>query len=86
MEIVAALAGLLSMAVSCLVGMRLMLLSRRTRQAPEFLIGLDLFLVGGGWSALIAVGRQATALPDEARVSFAASLEGLLRPVREERR
>ena len=67
MEIAAGLAGLLSVLVSCFVGVRLVLLAYRTGQTPELLIGLDLFLVGGGWSALIAVGRQATGLPEHVR-------------------
>lgn len=67
MEIAAGFAGLLSVLMSCVVGVRLLLLSRRTRQAPEMLIGLDLILVGAGWNALIAVGRQATGLPDDVR-------------------
>ena len=70
MEIAAALAGLLSILVNALVGVRLVRLARRTRQIPELLIGLDLLLVGCGWSALVAVGRQATALPDAARVAL----------------
>jgi hypothetical protein len=70
MQVAAALAGLLSMLVSALVGVRLVRLARRTRQIPELLIGLDLLLVGCGWSALVAVGRQATALPDATRVAL----------------
>jgi hypothetical protein len=70
MEIAAGLAGLLSVLVSCFVGVRLVLLARRTGHSPELLIGLDLILVGGAWNALIAVGRQATGLPDELRAAL----------------
>lgn len=70
MKLVAALAGLLSVLVSVTVGLRLLLLARRTRQTPEFLIGLGLVLVGAFWSALIAVGRQATTLPDDVRAAL----------------
>lgn len=70
MEIAAGLAGLLSVLVSCFVGTRLVLLSHRTGHKPELLIGLDLILVGGLWNALIAVGRQATGLPDEVRAAL----------------
>jgi hypothetical protein len=70
MEIAAGLAGLLSVLVSFLVGARMVLLSRRTGQTPELLIGLDLILVGGGWSALIAVGRQATGLSGDVRAAL----------------
>ena len=70
MEIAAGLAGLLSVLVSLFVGARLVLLAHRTGQSPELLIGLDLILVGGLWNALIAVGRQATGLPGEARAAL----------------
>jgi hypothetical protein len=70
MQVAAALAGLLSMIISGLVGVRLMLLSRRTGQVPELLIGLDLLLVGCGWSLLVSVGRQVTALSDASRVAM----------------
>jgi hypothetical protein len=65
--VVAGLAGLFSVLTSWVVGVRLVLLSRRTRQAPELLIGLALFLAGGCWSPLVAIGRQAVALPDPVR-------------------
>jgi hypothetical protein len=69
-QLVAALAGLLSVGVSLVIGLRLLLLWRRTRQLPELLIGLALLLAGGFWSALIAVGRQATGLSDDVRVAM----------------
>lgn len=68
MEIVAALAGAVSVLTSWIVGCRLLLLARRTRLAPELLLGVGLLLLGGCWAPLVAVGRQATALSDDARL------------------
>lgn len=70
MQILAALSGLVAVGVSWVVGVRLLLLARRTRKAPEFLIGLGLLLAGGLWNPLVAVGRQATQLGDATRVGF----------------
>jgi len=70
MAMFAALAGLFSVLTSWFVGLRLVLLARRTRQAPELLIGLALFLAGGCWSPLVAIGRQATALSDPVRAAL----------------
>lgn len=72
METLAVLAGLLSMLVSLIVGGRLIRLAGRTHQAPELLIGLSLVLLGCGWSALVAIGRQAAGLPDAIRVGSVA--------------
>ena len=57
-------------AVSLVVGLRLLLLARRTRQLPEFLIGLA-FLTGGvlGRGPLTA-GMVATSLPETLRVAL----------------
>lgn len=70
MELFAAVGGLISVLVSWIVGLRLMLLARRTRQAPELLIGLGLFLLGGVWNPLVSVGRQAVGLPDAVRAAL----------------
>lgn len=70
MMALAAIAGLFSVLTSWLVGGRLLLLARRTRQAPELLIGLALLLAGGCWSPLTSIGRQVTALPDSARATL----------------
>jgi hypothetical protein len=70
MAMFAALAGLFSVLTSWFVGLRLVLLSRRSGQLPELLVGLALFLAGGCWSPLVAVGRQATALSDPARAAL----------------
>jgi hypothetical protein len=72
MTIFAALAGLVAVLTSWIVGGRLLWLARRTRQAPELLIGGALFLAGGVWSPLVAVGRQATGLSDELRAALVA--------------
>lgn len=72
MTIVAALAGLVSVLTSWIVGGRLLLLARRTRQLPELLIGTALLCTGGIWNLFVSVGRQATALPDEARAALVA--------------
>jgi hypothetical protein len=70
METLALLAGLTSVLTCWIVGARLLSLGRRTRRTPELLIGLGLLLVGGFWSPLVAVGRQATGLPDPLRAAF----------------
>jgi hypothetical protein len=68
---IAGIAGSSFILVSLVVGVRLLLLARRTRQLPEFAVGLALFLMGGfGWPLLVAAQR-ATALPDAARTSLA---------------
>jgi hypothetical protein len=70
MVIFAALAGLFSVVTSWIVGLRLILLARRTRQLPELLIGLALYLAGGWWNPLVAIGRQVSGLPDSVRVAL----------------
>jgi len=67
MALLAAIAGLFTVLTAWFVGLRLVLLARRTRQAPELLIGLALLLSAGCWNPLVAVGRQATALSDPVR-------------------
>ena len=73
MIIVAALAGILSVLTSWIVGGRLLLLARRTRQLPELLIGGALFLAGGLWNPLVSTGRQAVGMPDDVRTALVAS-------------
>jgi hypothetical protein len=70
MEVVAGLAGLVSVLTSWIVGGRLLLLAKQSRCMPEFWIGLGLLLVGGLWSPLMAVGRQAVGLPDAVRTGL----------------
>lgn len=69
-QVVAALAGIASVLVCWVVSLRLLALARRTGQVPERLIGLGLLLTGGLWSPLTALGRQATAASDDARVAL----------------
>jgi hypothetical protein len=83
MELVAAIGGLSFVLASLVVGLRLLLLARRTRELPEFAIGLALFLMGGIGYPLTAIARLATPLPDEARggifaLSMLCSLVGML--------
>ena len=47
MTILAALGGLSFLLVSIVGGARLLLLARRTRKLPEFVLGMGLFLLGG---------------------------------------
>src|SRR5262245_37114056 len=63
MQAVAALGGLIFILASLVVGGRILLLARRTRQWPERVIGLSLFLSGGIAYPLIVVARLATAWP-----------------------
>lgn len=72
MVVVGALAGIVSVLTSWIVGGRLLLLARRTRRAPELLVGLALLLMGGLWSPLVAIGRQAEALSDPLRAALVA--------------
>ena len=73
MAVLAAFAGLLAVLSSWIVGGRLLLLARSSRRAPELLIGLGLVMMGGLWSPLVAVGRQATALSDPLRAALVAT-------------
>lgn len=72
MIVVGALAGIVSLLTSWIVGVRLLLLARRTRRAPELLIGLALLMTGGLWNTLVSIGRQAVGLPDEVRAGLVA--------------
>jgi hypothetical protein len=69
-----AIAGLLGssfIVVSLVVGWRLLLLARRTRQLPELAVGLGLFLMGGfGWPLMVAAQRLLLA-PDALRSGLA---------------
>ena len=75
MELIAAIGGMSFVLASLIVGLRLLLLARRTRELPELVIGLGLFLMGGIGYPLTAVARLATPLPDAVRTGlFALSL------------
>jgi hypothetical protein len=70
MELVAALGGLSFILASLVVGLRILLLARRTRQLPELVIGLSLFLAGGIAYPLIVLARMAVAWPESVRVGL----------------
>jgi hypothetical protein len=70
MALVGAIGGLAFVLASLVVGVRLLLLARRTRGLPELSIGLALFLMGGCGYPLTAVARLATSLSDEARAGL----------------
>jgi hypothetical protein len=75
MQLLAALGGVAFILVSLVVGAQLLLLARRTRQLPEFVLGLSLFLAGGIGYPLIVLARTVTAWPDEVRTGlFAVSM------------
>jgi len=56
--------------VSLVVALRLLLLARRTRQLPEFLIGLSLLTGGLLGRAPIAAGASLDSLPEILRVGL----------------
>ena len=70
MQLLGAIGGLSFVAVSFLVGVRLALLARRTRQFPELAIGTALMLMGGIGYPLTAFARMAPALSDDVRVAL----------------
>ncbi len=71
--VVAGLTGASFILVSLVVGARLLLLARRTRQLPELTVGLAFFLMGGFAWPMLATAQQATALPDAVRTGLAAT-------------
>ena len=66
-EILAALGGGAFILASLGIGIRLLLLSFRTRKLPEIAMGLGLLLMGGIGYPVIAVARLAIELPDGVR-------------------
>ena len=68
MQLLAAVGGLSFVAASFVVGLRLLLLSRRTREFPEFAIGLALFLMGGIGYPMTASARMVPSLSEDVRV------------------
>jgi hypothetical protein len=71
-RLLAALGGLAFVLASILLGIRLLRLAARTRQAPELCIGLALLLMGGLGYPLIMTARMAVRLGDPARVGLMA--------------
>jgi len=70
MELLAAIGGLSFVLASLLIGLRLLLLARRTRELPEFVIGLALFLMGGLGYPLLSVARLSTGMHPAIRLGF----------------
>jgi hypothetical protein len=70
MQLLAAIGGLSFVVASFLVGMRLVLLARRTHQFPEFAIGTSLTLMGGVGYPLTVFVRVASFLSDDLRISL----------------
>ncbi len=69
MQIIAAIGGISFIVASIVTGVRLLLVARRTRQLPEFALGLALFLLGGLGYPLTLLGEMGTFLPDAARTA-----------------
>jgi len=67
---IGAIGGLSFILASLVIGLRLLLLARRTRQLPEFAIGLALFLMGGLGYPILAIARLATGMPVPLRIGF----------------
>jgi hypothetical protein len=70
MELLGAIGGLSFVLASLVIGLRLLLLARRTRELPEFAIGLALFLMGGLAYPLVSVARLAHGMPEGARIGL----------------
>ena len=70
MELIGAIGGVSFIIVSLVIGLRLLLLARRTRELPEFAIGLALFLMGGLGYPLVSVARLAKGMPEGARIGL----------------
>jgi len=70
MELIAAIGGLSFVLASLVIGLRLLLLARRTRELPEFAIGLALFLMGGLAYPLLSVARLSTGMHPAIRVGL----------------
>jgi hypothetical protein len=79
MELLGLVAIIIYCGVSLVVGLRLLLLARRTRELPERLIG-SAFVVGGafGYPIVIASGLVRPVAPELARVLFHGGSLGLV--------
>ncbi|HYB12722.1 MAG TPA: hypothetical protein VEG67_04585 [Myxococcota bacterium] len=75
MQLLGAIGGLSFVAASFVVGLRLLWLAHRTRELPEFTIGLALVLMGALGYPLTAIARMTPGLSDELRIMlFVVSL------------
>jgi hypothetical protein len=72
LEILGAIGGGAFILTSLVLGMRLMLLARRTRKLPEFSMGLGLFLMGGVAYPFQVVAQVAASLPLGLRAALMA--------------
>lgn len=70
LQVLAALGGMAFMLASLVLGGRLILLSRRSHQLPELLLGATLFLWAGIGYPLMMVGQLGKGLPDAVREAF----------------
>jgi hypothetical protein len=70
-QLLAAIGGAAFILTSLVMGVRLLLLARRTGELPELAVGLALFLMGGLAYPMIAVARFATPLPEGPRIALA---------------
>jgi hypothetical protein len=70
MELVAAVGGGAFVLASLVLGARLMLLARRTRGAPELILGFGLFLMGGLGYPLMAVAQHGNGLELDVRIGL----------------
>lgn len=70
-ELLAAIGGVAFILASLVMGLRLLLLARRTREVPELAVGLALFLMGGLAYPVLAVARFATPLSEALRIALA---------------
>lgn len=72
MELFARIGGGAYTAVAFLIGLRLVLLSARTRRLPELLVGLGVFLLAGVGYPLSAAAREIPDLAEPTRAALGA--------------
>jgi hypothetical protein len=70
MQLLGAVGGLSFVLASFVVGLRLLLLARRTRELPEFAVAMALILMGGFGYPLTATARMATVLSEATRIAL----------------
>ena len=70
MQIIAAIGGLSFIVTSLVTGARMLMLWHRTRQLPEFVLGLGLFMMGGLGYPLTLLAEFGSFLPDGARTAL----------------
>lgn len=69
MVVLAALGGIVFLAVSLAGGARLLLIALRTRALPEAVLGASLFFMGGLGAPLALVSKALTSLPEAVRLA-----------------